>query len=106
MYFYFSFEKNFLDNVDRDLKKKCCNQNKQVDPVFKVPPAKKFVFQFFPITKIFGQFDNKHHVFFQINNSHQHPCKTASVIEHLNYDQWSGHDTLNDPKIHWKPIFH
>ena len=28
-----------------------------------------------------------------------------SVIEHLNYDQWSGHDTLNDQKIHWKAIF-
>ena len=30
----------------------------------------------------------------------------ASVLEHLNYDPWSGHDTLNDQKIHWKAIFH
>ena len=30
------------------------------------------------------------------------PC----VIEQLNYDQWSGQDTLNDQKIHWKAIFY
>ena len=29
-----------------------------------------------------------------------------SVIEHLNYDQWSGHDTLNDQKSHWEAIFY
>ena len=29
----------------------------------------------------------------------------SSVIEYLNYDQWSGHDTQNDQKIHLKPYF-